>query len=388
MPRKSLALAAAAFSLAGLRANAAEKPRLVLLPFGNLSGVERAAGALVPSLALKLTSKGWDVVRGETVEEFLQKERIRYVDSVTPELRKKLLSSMGAEALVSGSIYAFAEGDNSVCSLSARMVKADGTTAWSGVTGLTSEETEGLLGLGRAGTLPALADRALNDLLRNLPAPGARAAAEPRSTPLLKASPPTYKSKALAGTAVRRICLLPFENFTPVREAPRVLSDVLQHELVASGRFEVVEAAELRAALVAEKIRGLSGLENGRLAALGKRIGTSLFVRGTVYRYGDPAAKNGASTPEIDLELVLLDADAGRIVWMGENARKGRDYKGLFQLGALRSVVALVDQVLGEVVTAEGKATPKDVPAQIARRRKALEPSETTVRAGRVGGAP
>lgn len=385
---KRTLLAAALFSLAGLRADAAEKPRLVLLPFGNLSGVERAQGALVPTLALKLTSKGWDVVRGEAVEEFLQKERIRYVDSVTPELRKKLLSSMGAEALVSGSIYAFAEGDNSVCSLSARMVKADGTTAWSGVTGLTSEETEGLLGLGRAGPLPQLAERSLDTLLRKFPAPGGKAQAEPRGTPLLKTSPPTYKAKALAGTAVRRVCLLPFENFTPVREAPRVLSDVLQHELVASGRFEVVEAAELRAALVAEKIRGLSGLENGKLAALGKRIGTSLFVRGTVYRYGDPAAKNGASTPEIDLELALLDADAGRIVWMGENARKGRDYKGLFQLGALRSVVALADQVLGEVVTAEGKATPKDVPAQIARRRKALEPSETTVRAGRVGGAP
>ncbi|HQQ76157.1 MAG TPA: CsgG/HfaB family protein [Thermoanaerobaculia bacterium] len=385
---KRTLLAAALFSLAGLRADAAEKPRLVLLPFGNLSGVERAQGALVPTLALKLTSKGWDVVRGEAVEEFLQKERIRYVDSVTPELRKKLLSSMGAEALVSGSIYSFAEGDNSVCSLSARMVKADGTTAWSGVTGLTSEETEGLLGLGRAGPLPQLAERSLDTLLRKFPAPGGKAQAEPRGTPLLKTSPPTYKAKALAGTAVRRVCLLPFENFTPVREAPRVLSDVLQHELVASGRFEVVEAAELRAALVAEKIRGLSGLENGKLAALGKRIGTSLFVRGTVYRYGDPAAKNGASTPEIDLELALLDADAGRIVWMGENARKGRDYKGLFQLGALRSVVALADQVLGEVVTAEGKATPKDVPAQIARRRKALEPSETTVRAGRVGGAP
>ena len=385
---KRTLLAAALFSLAGLRADAAEKPRLVLLPFGNLSGVERAQGALVPTLALKLTSKGWDVVRGEAVEEFLQKERIRYVDSVTPELRKKLLSSMGAEALVSGSIYSFAEGDNSVCSLSARMVKADGTTAWSGVTGLTSEETEGLLGLGRAGPLPQLAERSLDTLLRKFPAPGGKAQAEPRGTPLLKTSPPTYKAKALAGTAVRRVCLLPFENFTPVREAPRVLSDVLQHELVASGRFEVVEAAELRAALVAEKIRGLSGLENGKLAALGKRIGTSLFVRGTVYRYGDPAAKNGASTPEIDLELALLDADAGRIVWMGETARKGRDYKGLFQLGALRSVVALADQVLGEVVTAEGKATPKDVPAQIARRRKALEPSETTVRAGRVGGAP
>jgi TolB-like protein len=181
---------------------------------------------------------------------------------------------------------------------------------------------------------------------------------------------------------VRRVCILPFENFTSVREAPRVLSDVLQHELIASGRFEVVEAAELRAALVAEGVRGLGALEPAKLAALGQRLGTPLFLRGSVYRYVDPGARNGAATPDVEVEVALVDAAAGRIVWTAENARKGRDYKGLFQLGALRSVVALSDQVFGEIVSAEGKASPKDVPAQLARRKKpATEPSETTARA-------
>lgn len=389
MLRKCLLLAAAVFSLAAARADSAERPRLVLLPFGNLSGVERAPAAIVPSLALKLTSKGWDVVRGEAVEEFLLKERIRYVDSVTPELRKKLLAALSAEAVVTGTLYAFAEGDNSAVALSARMVRADGTVAWSSVKGLTSDETEGLLGLGRAGTLPQLADRALADLLRNLPSPGARAKAEPHSTPLLKASPPTYKSVALKGDALRRVCLLPFENFTPSREAPRVLADLLQHELTASGRFEVVEAAELRAALAAEKVRGLGGLDPAQLAALGKRLGTSLFLRGSVYRYLDTGAKGGAVMPEVEVQLALVDAAAGRIVWTGANARSGRDYKGLFQLGALRSVVALSDQVFGELVTAEGKAKPKEVPAQFARLKKRVtqpDAGETTVRAGRTGG--
>ena len=73
----------------------------------------------------------------------------------------------------------------------------------------------------------------------------------------------------------------------------------------------------------------------------------------------DPGAKNGASTPDVDVEVALVDAAAGRVVWTAENARKGRDYKGLFQLGALRSVVALSDQVFGEMVSAEGKASPK-----------------------------
>ena len=141
----------------------ADKPRLVLLPFGNLSGVERANAAITPSLALKLTGKGWDVVRGEEVEDFLLKERIRYVDSLSSDLLRKLLG-------------------NSVASLSARMVRGDGSIAWTAVTGLTSDETEGLLGLGRAGALPALSDRTLSSLLRKFPAPGERATTEPRTT--------------------------------------------------------------------------------------------------------------------------------------------------------------------------------------------------------------
>jgi hypothetical protein len=366
----------------------AEKPRVVLLPFGNLSGVERAQGALVPSLALKLTAKGWDVVRGEEVDDFLRKERVRYVDSLTASTRTKILAAFSADAAVTGTIYAFADGDNAVTALSARMVRGDGSVAWTSTVGLTADETEGLLGLGRAKTLVALADRALDRLVVTLPAPGEKARVETRSAPILKASPPTYKAVALKGEAVRRVCILPLANFTDVRIAPRVLTDLLQHELEASGRFEVVEPADLRAALVAEKVRGISSLDPAALAAIGRRVGTSLFLGGTVYRYWDPGVRATSATPEVDLEIVLVDATAGRIVWTGGNARKGRDYKGLFQLGALRSVVALSDQVLGELVTAEAKATPRDVPAQLAKvkKRPPLEPIETSVRAGRTGG--
>lgn len=387
MRRTGAAFAALAALSIGAHAETA-RPRLVVLPFGNLSGVERAPGALARSLALKLTSRGWDVVQGEAVEDFLRKERVRYVDSLAAEARSRLLSAFSAEGVVTGTIYAFADGDNPVVALSARMIRADGTVSFSSVSGLTSDETEGLLGLGRAGTLPALSERTLNTLLRTFSTPTTHAKAEPHRTPLLKASPPTYKSLALAGTAVRRVCLLPFENFSPVREAPRVLADLLQHELAASGRFEVVEAADLRAALVAEKVRGLAGLEPSQVAALGKRIGTSLFVRGTVYRYVDVGARSGSATPEVEVHLSLVDSAEGRILWTGSDARNGRDYKGLFQLGALRSVVALSDQVFGELVSAEGKAKPKEFPAQLARlkKRPQPEPRETSVRAGRSGG--
>jgi hypothetical protein len=145
----------------------------------------------------------------------------------------------------------------------------------------------------------------------------------------------------------------------------------------------------LRAALVAEKVRGLGGLEPAQLAAIGKRLGTSLFLRGTVYRYVDAGAKGGASMPFVDVQVDLVDAAQGRIVWAGSNARNGRDYKGLFQLGALRSVVALSDQVFGELVTAEGKASPKEFPSQLARNRRRIpkpDEGETSVHAGRQGG--
>lgn len=338
--------------------------KVVVLPFQNVSGVERAVDRLVPRLEKILERRGYALIRGEAVESLLERDRVRHLDSLPSEVRARLLDRLGAGAVLSGTIYTYQEGDNPVIALSARMIRGDARVLWWNVVGLSPGDTEGLLGLGRAATTEDLEERAVARLARDLPRPGERQKAGLLGgAPLRLSGPRTFRSAALASAGVRRVCVLPFENFTDSRQAPRLVVELLSRWLTETGRFEVVEAGDLRAGMVAEKIRSFRDGDPAALEKLGKILGTDLFLRGTIYTFRETSARGAGATPELDLELDLVDVRAGRVLWTSSHARKGEDYRALFERGAISGVVSLSDRVLQEIVHAEEKAAPRGAPA-------------------------
>lgn len=333
---------------------------LVLLPFENLSGTSGAHGQLESLVAFAIQAKGYHVERGEGVEEILESERVRYLDSLAAAPRNQLLQQFGARGLVQGAIYTYADGDNPMLALSARVLREDGGIAWWGMIGLAASDTEGMFGLGRAASMDALVRSAVARLVADLPAPGAQARSESlRGKPLGLSAPRTYRSAALGKGSVHRICLLPFDNPTPARDAPRALEQLLWRRLAQSGSFEVVEPSELRAAVVAERIPSLRSTDATQLQRLGSRLGTKLFLHGALTRYSDASPRGGRVEPEVALDLALVDVDAGRVLWTSEHARKGKDYESLFQRGAISNAMALGDRMLSEMIDAVEKTTPK-----------------------------
>src|SRR6266508_145802 len=145
---------------------------VVVLPFTNLSGVERAPSEIAASFCRRIARKGYSTAPADEVEAFLAAERVRYLDSLSGRVREKLLSKFGASAVIFGTVYSFAEGENAIVGLSARMLRTDGGVAWAGVAALSGEETEGLLGLGRVSSTAAIAEKAVERLLGNFPAAG------------------------------------------------------------------------------------------------------------------------------------------------------------------------------------------------------------------------
>lgn len=329
--------------------------RVALLPLEDQGG---GAGAeqVSPLLEAELARRGWEVASGEPVARALEERRVRYLDSLSGADREALLSGWNADAYLAGTVHTWAAGRDSVVALSARLVGRDGQTLWSGAAGLSAEETPGLLGLGRADELPALARRAVRDLCRSLPAPSARARSRGGSGPFLRAGARTFVSASLPEGA--RLAILPLASQAEAREAPRVAETLLAGRLAGSGRFGVVESADVRAALVSAKLRGIRGLEPSALRELGERLGTTLFLTGTIWAWRDGNPATPASLAEAEIELTLIDAATGRILWTSHLARRGEEYRGLFLRGAVKSVVVLADRMLGEMVAAAGRTTP------------------------------
>ena len=354
------AAAAGLLALCCLPLAAASPETVVVLPFTNLSGVERAPTDVAASFVRRIGRKGYRSVPAEEVEAFLAAERVRYLDSLSGGVREKLLSRFGASAVVFGTVYSFAEGDNAIVGVSARMLRSDGGTAWAGVAGLSSEDTEGAFGLSRTSSTAVLSEKALDRLFRSFPPPGKTAKIAPaRARPLGVSAPATFRSAALETGRKHRICLLPLENRSPARLASRTVAELLSQRLSASGSFEVVEPADFREAMVTTGVRGIRSGDPAEMAKLSRALHTHLFLRGTIYVFRDASSRNASVAPELDLDLALVDEAEGKIAWTSRLSRTGKDYEGFLELGAITNIVTLTDQAAAEMVRAAEKAKPK-----------------------------
>ena len=327
--------------------------RVVLLPLANHAGTVNAARAADAALRRLLETRGYTLVPPFEVEAALERHRLRYLDSLAPAARERLASDLGARAFVFASLLSFAEGANPHAALAARMIARDGRLLWSSAAGLGVADTEGAFGTGGVGSVRELLDRVASALGRTLPAPGqSQGPRAPEAAPARLSAPTTFRAIALDEGARVRVGLLPLQSRATMPAASRVVGELLAFHLAATGRFDVVEAAEMRAALQAEQIRSIRALDAATLSRLGGRLGTALFLGGTVYVLDEATSSHSSATPHAELTLQLIDVVRARVVWMSHHARSGTDYATLLGAGTVRESIALADRALREMIAA------------------------------------
>ncbi len=384
-------LLAAVLALAAPSAGGAST--VAVMPFENLSGVPAARAEVTAAVLKHLESAGYRVVPAASVDEFVAAERLRYLDSLSNPERKKLLETLGADAVVLGSIYSFLDGGNAIVAAAARMLRADGSVVWSSVEGLSAQDTQGLFGIGRVPTVRALANAVVSRLLRHLPRPGqAGSIAGAKAKPFDIPGPRTYRSAALPEDGPILVCILPLANRSPARVAPRVVGELLVQRLAGSKQLRAVESADFRQALVAARIRVIRLGDPDDLRHLAKELGTNLFLQGTIDVYQDGSTQNESVPPVFELQLQLVSAKTGKVLWTASLARKGTDYQGLLELGAISNVVTLADQAIAEIVASfdhtEGTGR-HGVTATVVASDKTYDRSEAaTITSCKVSGAP
>lgn len=325
---------------------------IVLLPIENLTGATNGEHEATTLLAQALEQKGWSVARGDAVAAILEKERARYLDSLDERTRLALVENLRAAAVLSAVLYTYRDGRGPVVALSARMVRADGTLAWGDVAGLGGDDMPRVLGFGPEPNSALLLARAVRKLMTTFPAPGSEAGnGRMRAKPFFLGEPMSYRAADVDPTRPHRVCILPFDNLTTTLPASRVVADVLAVRLGASATFEVVEPATLRAAAAKAGITTFRQITNEHLRRLAPAVGTTLFVKGTIFDFDDPSGRTGGD-PEVQLELTLIDAEHERVLWSAQHARKGSEYTGLLLLGAVSSAVSLTDRVIAEMIEA------------------------------------
>ena len=122
-------------------------------------------------------------------------------------------------------------------------------------------------------------------------------------------------------TAVTRLAVLPFENQTPALRAGAAATDLVVSELVAAGRFAVMEPSETADLIRRESLDPGDATRLLSAQRLGRLLGVSHVLQGAVveYRY-----KPGLSeTPVVGITARVVEVATGDVVWTASHARSG-----------------------------------------------------------------
>ncbi|MEW6746467.1 MAG: hypothetical protein AB1486_27315 [Planctomycetota bacterium] len=333
--------------------------RFAMLPFRNLTADSDAATRLADDLRHLLEQRGASVAAGTELEDMLRARRIRYTDSLGVEAAREMARQMAADYLVLGSLLEYRSSPIPVIALAVRILDGEtGARVHSDVVSLRGDDFVGLLGLGAITDEKVLAAEVTARIVTGL-----ETWSQPDHGPFDRAllagfKPPdpllAYRREGSRPDELARVAVLPLTNRTSEPRAGDLLGEILTHQLFQAARIHVVERAELLRALVGEKVRSVDNLDPEVLQRVGRSLGVSHFVLGSVNLLREITLANGHSVPEIEATVRILDAESGQIVAAAGVRRRGDDYETVLGLGIVRDPVALATRLAHEITALVG----------------------------------
>jgi TolB-like protein len=112
---------------------------------------------------------------------------------------------------------------------------------------------------------------------------------------------------------IKRVAVLPLENFTADTYAGEKIRRIVISELLSRG-IDVIEPGEVTRILKESEVRSLGSIKVSDIQNIGKTLGVEAVMLGSVEAFG---MGRGISVtyPEVSIHLILLEASSGNIVW-------------------------------------------------------------------------
>lgn len=165
---------------------------------------------------------------------------------------------------------------------------------------------------------------------------------------------------------IKRIAVMPFDNFTKDDKASEKVRTNFVVELLMTGLFNVMDIGEVDRILqreglsysssqITEPIISVPGTEEGIGASipLSKKIGDALNVEailvGSVDAYSTERIADQI-IPEVSISARLIDTETGIIIWASAYTRRGSAGFPIFGWGKVTSLSVLSQRVIQDMV--------------------------------------
>jgi TolB-like protein len=328
--------------------------RIAIFPIDNRSGDPVALGPLLDAIELALARRGFEVVSGAAVDEFLARHRIRYTGAVDPPGARAARDELKVGGVLVTTIERYLPGPPPRVAITMRLVSATDEPAilWIDGIGRTGDESPGLLGLGRIDSVKKLEREILDDLARSL-----------RST-VRDDGPRTNRCET------KRI-------FTPhVRRAPsspRALSADRRASVsepdaagvcgrargagrgarpLAIDRFRVLEPGVVRDLALRFRLILEGGVTVQQARTMLGALEVDVVVTGEVFEYVDGGS---AGSTKASFSITAMDGRTGKVVWQSISYNRGDDARTVFDFGDVATVQELRCVMIRTVVDGMAK---------------------------------
>lgn len=123
---------------------------------------------------------------------------------------------------------------------------------------------------------------------------------------------------------IKRLAVLPFENFTNDEYADEKIRRIVITELL-NREIDVIEPGEVTRLLRELKIKSVGSIKIAEIQDMGKTLGADAVMMGSVESFG---TSRGISVtyPEVTVNLRLIEMSSGNIIWSTRHTSGGPDF--------------------------------------------------------------
>jgi TolB-like protein len=359
----------------------AKKFLIAVFPIENLTGVPAPSRDLRLSLMGMLKSGGLELLDDNDLDRFMERHRVRYIGGIDKQTAVAFKKETGADAVLITSLERYDEIFPPKIALFCRLVSTEENPSilWMERTGMSGNDSPGILGLGLIGSPGVLAEKALSVIAGSLgrylstghrgmnaaphgeaytatagEAPptvghfGARFARGSRALEGRFAPKVSYRAFGLGPENRYRVAVLPFQNFSPRKNAGEIVALHFIRQLSKQANISVVEPGVVRQLMLEHRIIMPGGLSLSDVRLLGDYPPIDLVFTGTVFDYRDYTGLGG--TPKVDFSVEVIGKKSEEVLWASESYNRGNDGVFFFDAGTVNTANAMASRMVGATV--------------------------------------
>ncbi len=295
----------------------------------------------------QLKARGFDVLGDETLEKFMERNRIRYTGGVDKALAQAFKEETGTGGVLITSLELYSEMNPPKIALTSRLVSTGDRPAilWIDGVGLSGDDSPGILGLGLIEDPRLLLEKAVAKLTGSLAAYLDRKS-ESKSIKGVKGKyrpKIIYRSDVFDPSQKYAVAVVPFLNLSGRKNAGQILELEFIRSLKTFEQFDVIEPGMVRQQLLALRMITPEGISLANADALFATLNVDLILAANVNEYLD--YQGGFGKPIVDFYVQLIERKSRSVVWSSVSHNEGDDGVFFFDRGRVNTAHAMASQM-------------------------------------------